>query len=123
MNYEVNEFGYFKDNVDLGELRSAMENICEKNKVLDLADNSSNVMDVGDGAELHINKETSNSLITATFEEGMDTLKPREVSANTVSCFMVRTCWRVDLVYWTWVERVVVVIASWQVYSELYETL
>lgn len=82
VNNVVNEFGYFKDDINLGELRSNMEIMREADKVFDLA---SNVVDVEDGSYLHIIKEISNSPITVALEEGMDTMKPCEVSTNYVS--------------------------------------
>ena len=61
LSQSVNEFGYFKDNINLDELKRDMEKVWEAEKVLDLASTSSNVEGVGNGSALQLNKEVSNS--------------------------------------------------------------
>jgi hypothetical protein len=85
LSQSCNEYGYFKDDINIGELRSNMGKMKEADKVLDLAYNSSNVEDVGDGSDLQINNEISNSPIILALEEGRENLKPCEVSTYSVS--------------------------------------
>ena len=61
LSQAVNEYGYFKDNINLDEFKRDMENIWEANKVLDLASKSSNEEGVGNSSDVQPNIEVSNS--------------------------------------------------------------